>query len=220
MRSPEQDAAGPGGPEREGAVRQVRDAGSTRARLLEAARARFTRDGYTATTVREIAADAGVNVALINRYFTSKEGLFEACVTHAGEQLSHPHTREVTVDGIVQTILQHTTHTPGGDPSVQLLLLLQGSGDEHADQLRRSILEAFAQRMAAATGPLSAGADAGDVDTGGADAVLRAQMALAAALGVVLLRTTIGVEPLASADTATLEPILRDLLALLLTPQV
>src|ERR1700744_3072446 len=55
-----------------------RDADETRQRLLQAARQRFAQDGYAATTVRDIAMEAGVNVALINRYFTSKEGLFEA----------------------------------------------------------------------------------------------------------------------------------------------
>src|SRR5262249_4490858 len=49
-----------------------RDAATTRQLLLDAARQRFAIDGYAATSVRDIAHDAGVNVALINRYFTSK----------------------------------------------------------------------------------------------------------------------------------------------------
>src|SRR3954467_2700576 len=64
-----------------------RDAGRTRQLLLDAARRRFAEDGYAATTVRDIAEDAGVNVALTSRYFTSKEGLFEACLSTAGEEL-------------------------------------------------------------------------------------------------------------------------------------
>jgi AcrR family transcriptional regulator len=48
----------------------------TRQRLLDAAVDRFQRQGYDATTVREIANDAGVNAALVIRYFGSKEGLF------------------------------------------------------------------------------------------------------------------------------------------------
>src|SRR5437868_7385898 len=53
-----------------------RNAAETRAALLAAARIRFARDGYEATNLRDIAADVGVNVALISRYFGSKEGLF------------------------------------------------------------------------------------------------------------------------------------------------
>ena len=40
----------------------------------------FTRNGYEATKVREVADEAGVNVALVNRYFGSKEGLFRQAV--------------------------------------------------------------------------------------------------------------------------------------------
>ena len=69
-----------------------RDAASTRQLLLDAARRRFARDGYAATTVRDIADDAGVNVALISRYFDSKEGLFEACLAAAVDELA-PHGR-------------------------------------------------------------------------------------------------------------------------------
>ncbi len=49
---------------------------ATRERLLVAARARFREQGFDATTVREIAADAAVDPAMIMRYFGSKEGLF------------------------------------------------------------------------------------------------------------------------------------------------
>jgi AcrR family transcriptional regulator len=54
-----------------------RDAVETRARILRAAKLRFSRQGYDQVGVREIAGDAGVNAALVNRYFGSKEGLFK-----------------------------------------------------------------------------------------------------------------------------------------------
>jgi len=53
-----------------------RDAAATRAALLEAARAAFTASGYDRTSLRDIAALAGSDVALIARYFGGKEGLF------------------------------------------------------------------------------------------------------------------------------------------------
>ncbi|MEO3891515.1 helix-turn-helix domain-containing protein [Nonomuraea sp. B5E05] len=58
------------------APRRRRDAAATRQSLLEAARQRFARDRYEAVSVRDIAADVGVNVALVYRYFGSKAGLF------------------------------------------------------------------------------------------------------------------------------------------------
>jgi AcrR family transcriptional regulator len=53
-----------------------RNAKATRAAILEAAKGQFARLGYDSATLREIAAAAGADVALINRYFGGKEGLF------------------------------------------------------------------------------------------------------------------------------------------------
>ena len=53
-----------------------RDAQATRAAILEAAKAQFAALGYDSATLREIAAGAGVDVALVARYFGGKEGLF------------------------------------------------------------------------------------------------------------------------------------------------
>lgn len=52
----------------------------TRAQVLAAARRRFLADGYQATTMRSIAVDAGVDVALVSYFFGSKKGLFGAAL--------------------------------------------------------------------------------------------------------------------------------------------
>ncbi|HZC16460.1 MAG TPA: TetR family transcriptional regulator [Caulobacteraceae bacterium] len=57
-----------------------RDAEATRAAILEAAKARFARLGYDRTALRDIAAEAGADVALIKRYFGGKEALFTAAL--------------------------------------------------------------------------------------------------------------------------------------------
>lgn len=54
----------------------TRNAGETRERILAAARRWFSRDNYQNVGIRDIAADAGVDAALVNRYFGSKEKLF------------------------------------------------------------------------------------------------------------------------------------------------
>ncbi len=56
----------------------ARNADRTRAALVSAARRHFAGRGFTATTVRAVAADAGVDPALVIRYFGSKRGLYEA----------------------------------------------------------------------------------------------------------------------------------------------
>jgi AcrR family transcriptional regulator len=50
----------------------------TRERIREAARVRFLADGYQAVSLRAIASEAGVDVALVSYYFGSKQGLFAA----------------------------------------------------------------------------------------------------------------------------------------------
>ena len=52
----------------------------TRAAVLEAAIARFGRDGYRATSVADIARDAAVGGTVAYAYFPSKEALFLAAV--------------------------------------------------------------------------------------------------------------------------------------------
>lgn len=53
-----------------------RDAEATRAAILDAAKGQFARLGYDRAVLRDIAAEAGADVALIKRYFGGKEGLF------------------------------------------------------------------------------------------------------------------------------------------------
>src|SRR5690242_14376813 len=52
----------------------------TREAILDAARRRFAEAGYDQTSIRAVAADAGVNPALVMQFFGSKEALFQAAV--------------------------------------------------------------------------------------------------------------------------------------------
>jgi AcrR family transcriptional regulator len=54
---------------------------TTEEKIKEAARRVFLRKGYAGTTNREIADEAGLNHALVNYYFRSKEKLFDI-ITH------------------------------------------------------------------------------------------------------------------------------------------
>lgn len=50
---------------------------STEEKILNAGRKLFTERGYAATRTRDIAEEAGINLALLNYYFRSKENLFK-----------------------------------------------------------------------------------------------------------------------------------------------
>ena len=54
-----------------GSVKSVKD------RLLDVAEGLFCEHGFKGTSIRDIAASAGCNIASVNYYFGSKEGLYE-----------------------------------------------------------------------------------------------------------------------------------------------
>lgn len=60
-----------------------RNAERTRARILDAAQRAFAEIGYSQAGIREIATRADVSSSLLDRYFGSKAGLFEACLMDA-----------------------------------------------------------------------------------------------------------------------------------------
>jgi AcrR family transcriptional regulator len=65
------EALGAGGPRSE----------PTRRTILEAARQAFATRGYEQTTIRAVAAQAGIDPSMVMRYFGSKAGLFAAAST-------------------------------------------------------------------------------------------------------------------------------------------
>ena len=50
---------------------------NTEDKILKAANKVFTQKGFAATRTRDIAAEAGINLALLNYYFRSKKKLFD-----------------------------------------------------------------------------------------------------------------------------------------------
>jgi AcrR family transcriptional regulator len=178
--------------------------------LLDAARHRFARDGYAATTLRDIADDAGVNVALISRYFESKEGLFAASLRAAAEEFRRT-SGDVRLDQVADAIAGRVA---GTDPAAAALdpivmLLLRSSGDERADEIRLGVLRGYAESLAAAAGWRPEDRDSDPL-------LLRAHLVLAASTGIMLLRAS-GLEPLASVPERDLIGPLHDMVDALLS---
>ena len=59
---------------------------STEEKIKQAARKLFTEKGYAAVKTREIAEEAGINQALLNYYFRSKEKLFDIVMVENFDQ--------------------------------------------------------------------------------------------------------------------------------------
>jgi AcrR family transcriptional regulator len=62
---------------------------STEEKIKAAARQLFTKKGYSATRTRDIAEAAGINLALLNYYFRSKEKLFDLVMLENFGQFIH-----------------------------------------------------------------------------------------------------------------------------------
>src|SRR4051812_43194812 len=62
---------------------RLRNAAATRQAILDSARRHFAREGYDNVGLREIAGDAGVDPALVCRFFGGKEQLRRGAVRGA-----------------------------------------------------------------------------------------------------------------------------------------
>jgi AcrR family transcriptional regulator len=108
-------------------VPRTRNAGQTRERILAAARMRFSMQSYENVGTRDVAADAGVDAALVNRYFGSKEGLF-AEVLEGGFRVEE-HLSE-RMDQLGEHLVRQIFEDGGGDSSFDALrVLLRAAGN-------------------------------------------------------------------------------------------
>src|SRR5258708_2400414 len=73
-------------------ARQARSAAHTRDGMLHAAAQAFARHGLEATTMREIAGEAGYTVPSLYAYFNGKQEIIEALLHQMGEQLTRTFT--------------------------------------------------------------------------------------------------------------------------------
>ncbi len=79
--------------------------------ILEAARGLFTRKGYAAVRLQDIADEAGINRTLLHYYFRTKEKLFEKIFTAAIERV-FPNVQEIlnsdeTLFGKIENVISH-----------------------------------------------------------------------------------------------------------------
>lgn len=168
-------------------LRRPKSAAATRQAMLAVAHGRFLNESYENVGLREIAGDVGVDVALVSRYFGSKEELF----------------REVLGVGRKEEILPADV-TPAEVPAFLAKLFIEqgGDGNEHAERLlimlrsassptasaivrealRKDVLRPLAEKL------------------GGACPEVRASSSMAVWMGMTILRTVMAVEPLRGCD--------------------
>jgi AcrR family transcriptional regulator len=91
----------------------------TKAAILAAARERFAAAGYEGATIRAIAADAGIDPAMVMRYFGSKDRLFAAA---AEFDLRFPDLSGVDRAHVGEALVSHFLSRWEGDEALIVLL--------------------------------------------------------------------------------------------------
>jgi AcrR family transcriptional regulator len=172
-----------------------RGASNTKQAILEAARFAFADAGFDRTSVRDIAAMAGVDPAMINHHFGSKEKLFLAALDTPIDPREHI---ENVLNGPRDTIgarLVDTMLTVWDSPAGQAGSSLMRTGLQH--EWGAKLLKEFLLNRA-----LSPIVDALAFPEGEArwrSSLLASQMA-----GLILTRYVLKLEPLASASRANI----------------
>ena len=169
--------------------RRVGESG-TREAILEAARGRFARQGYDGATIRGIAADAGVDPALVHHFFGTKERLFVAAM------------RFPMVPSEVLSRLVASDHERLGETLVRLFLSIWEDPDARETALgiiRSAVTNDGAARMfrefvTSAILNVVVGA------TQAPDPELRASLVASQLVGLAFTRYVVGLEPIANAS--------------------
>jgi AcrR family transcriptional regulator len=127
---------------------RARNATQTRADILAAARVRFGSDGYERTTLRAVAADVGIDPALVIRYFGSKQELFAAAAEFT---LDLPDLTAVHPDDVADALLPSFFAVWEDDTTFVALLRAAMTSPTAADTMRRIFATQVAPKLATIT---------------------------------------------------------------------
>jgi AcrR family transcriptional regulator len=150
----------------------------TKAAILAAARELFGLGGYDRTSIRGVAAQAGIDPAMVIRYFASKEGLFAAAVD---VDLMLPDLSGVAPEDLGRRVTEHFLERWEGGLSDDVLVILLRSAVTDARVAER-LQAVFVDQVAAAIRRVAPDAD------GDRRAALVASQLLGMALTRYLLR--------------------------------
>ncbi|OFJ53656.1 TetR/AcrR family transcriptional regulator [Mycolicibacterium grossiae] len=125
-----------------------RNAAETRADILAAARLRFGADGFERTTLRAVAADVGVDPALVIRYFGSKQDLFAAAAEFS---VDLPDLRDVAPDDLADALFGRFFAVWEQDTTFVALLRAAMTSPAAADTMRKVFATQVAPALAAVT---------------------------------------------------------------------
>jgi len=163
-------------------------ASDTRDRILHSARELFARNGFGNTSIRAVAADAGVDAALVHHYYGTKQQLFAAATElPVDPMVVLGPLRDIPVEQLGRTLpellLPLWDSQTGTGLIAALRSMLTGTEVPLARSFFRDIVVAELSHR---------------VDKPVGTGVLRAEFAASQLMGIVVARYIVGLEPLAS----------------------
>ncbi len=176
----------------------------TEATILGAARSLFAETGFERTTIRAVAADAGVDPALVMQYYGSKEGLFAAAATWSDDaQALLTASRDQVPAAALHDMIQKFEGS--GDREAAVALMRNCLTHPEAARIMRD--EVMCERAAGVARTL-----------GGPDAELRAGLMGACMIGLSMARYLLEIPAVAGAPREDVERLMEPVLRALVDP--
>lgn len=150
----------------------------TKAVILAAARERFGKSGFQAATIRAIAADAGVDPAMVMRYYGSKDKLFAAA---AEFDLRFPEFAATDRTQLGRSVVRHFLERWEGDEALVILLRSSATNGEAAQRMQ----EIFGSQLQPLVATLAPAGESG----------VRAGLIATQILGMALCRFVLRIPP-------------------------
>ncbi|ORJ59663.1 TetR family transcriptional regulator [Mycobacterium simiae] len=170
---------------------KVRDGEATRSTILRTARTQFGSHGFERTTIRSVAAAAGVDPALVMHYFGSKAELFAAASRF---DVTFPELSGVAPDRVAELVLPMFIGVWGPHGPLLPMLRAAASNRTAADALLAVFVDQVAPALAAVVPDR---------------APERAALVGSQILGLATARYILGLPPLVDMDDARLVEWLR-----------
>jgi AcrR family transcriptional regulator len=164
-----------------------RNAATTRQSILQAAHRRFLDQSYDTVGLREIASDAGVDVALISRYFGGKEQLFKEVLREGKSALPSDLTPSELPAYLAQLATEQHFDAEANCYESLLMILRSASSPQASAVVRNALKEDI-------LGPLSS------VLGDGEEASTAASLATAIWMGTAILRVVAPVQAICPCD--------------------
>ncbi|MFE5094236.1 TetR/AcrR family transcriptional regulator [Streptomyces sp. NPDC056638] len=175
---------------------------ATEARILDSARELFAERGFDRTTIRAVAAAAGVDPALVMQYFGAKRELFTQAVQASPALPADAHTDgDALVDHLIATLGLKLGGLPDGTLAMMRSMLTDPAAADHA---RASLNRQIG----------SIGAALPEVE----DPELRAALVITTMVGITIGHQLLGLDALRDAPADRIATLLRPVFKALTEP--